>query len=669
MVTGKEVPKLHQMWGEIRMTSFKSAVAGGMICATAFGASAEELRFDNLYVIGDSLSDGGTYSQAVQAGGGGLLPAISYKWLTNAPDGSSLTYAGALAQELGLTLAPNVISAVPLAGLTEIPIGGTNYAEGGSRVDNPAGIGNNPLAGITTLPLTTQVDRLLKDSPSLGSNDLVILWGGANDVFAQAGAVGGALITPGQAVANMAQAAIDLAAQVDRLKAAGAETVIVVTVPDIGTTPFGLSSGPVAAGLQTALSNAFNTQLAASVGSNAVIVDSAKLLGAIQADPVKYGFTAPNAATMPACGGTSLSCIQGVNASPDSELRVFADGVHPTATAHEMFGQAAFAGLQAATQTGAIPVATLTALRQQSILIDNRMNPTALFYTDENGERAKRAVGQFDFFSSVEFGHFESEAQQVTPGLTGTTQVAKIGFDVLVSDNASIGAGLSFDKGQVEFDGDRGGFDQRLVVGALFGQVSLSRTFYLNAAMGGGHIDVHDITRSFALGPATETYTASTEGTYRFARVGAGAIIPLNEEILLNPFANYTYENVSIDGYTESNGAASLSFGDTEYDARRVTMGLSAIVRPASMPDWTFNLRGSVEHDLNDSPLAVSLGPNSSTLGTVSAPRPDRTWGYVTGSVVRELGPGAFLSFSASASVGQSGTTGYVGSFGYKRTF
>ncbi len=650
----------------------RGAAVGAMVFACAFGsaASAEELRFNNLFVIGDSLSDGGTYSQAVQAGGGGLLPAINYRFLTNAPDGSSLTYAEILAGELGLTLQPNVLSAVPLASLPQVEVGGTNYAEGGSRITSPLGIGYNLAGGITTTPLVTQVDRLLADTPSFGANDLIILWGGANDVFAQAGAVGGALITPATAVTNVAQAATELADQVTRVKAAGALNVIVVTVPDIGATPFGLSSSAPARGLQTALSDAFNAQLATALAGNAVIVDLQKLLGAVQADPARYGFTAPNAATVPACpGGSSLQCVQGLNALADSEQRVFADGVHPTTASHALFGQAAFAGVQAATQTGAISVATMTALRQQSLSIENRMNPTVLFYSDENGERMRRRVGQVDVFGSLEFGSYESDAQQVTPGLSGKTQVAKLGFDVPVLPNATVGAGLSLDHGQVTFDGGRGGFDSRLVVGAVFGQFALSKTYYLNAAVGGGTVDVSKITRSFTLGTARETYLADTSGSYRFARIGGGAFFPLSDQVLLNPFGHFTHENVSIDGFTETAGPASLSYGDSEYKADRITLGLSAIISPAAMPKWKFNLRGSIEHDLSGDPLLVSLGPNAAVLGAVSAPRPDRTYGYLSGSVVRELSAGSFVSLSGSASIGQSGTTGYVASVVYKKTF
>jgi outer membrane lipase/esterase len=640
-----------------------------MLTGLAGLATAEELRFDDLYIIGDSLSDAGAYSQSVIAGGMGALPVINYKFLTNAPDGSSLTYGEVLGQELGLSLGPNVYSAVPAAGQGEVALGGTIYAEGGSRVTDPQGIGFNPSLGITTRSLSEQVDRLLADRTEFGDNDLVILWGGANDVFAQAGAVGGGLIAPQDAATNMAQAATELVGLVERVRDAGAESVIVVTIPDIGTTPFGIASGPKGAGLQTALTDAFNSTLLASIGDRAVIVDSQRLLGAVQADPAKYGFTAPNAAVVPACPDTALSCVQGFNASADSEDRVFADGVHPTTAAHQIFGQAAFAGLQAATQTGAISVATMTALRQHGLSIENRMNPTVLRTTDENGNARRREVGEVDVYASLDIGRFEADAQQVTPGIEGSTKVLKAGADIAVAPNATIGAGISLDFGEVDFDNGAGGFDSDLVIGVVFGQIALSPKYYLNAAFGGGRIDVDDITRSFTLGPATERYTADTEGSYRFARIGGGALYSLNDQVRLNPFAHYTWEKVSIDGFTESNGAASLSFGDTEYESHRITAGLSAIFAPENMDGWLFNLRGSVEHDFNDDPLEVSLGPDADTLGSVSAPRPDQTWGYISGSVIKEFGSGSFLSLTGASSVGLDGSRGFTGAVTYKMTF
>lgn len=650
--------------------SIKSlALASTVLTAVAASASAEELRFDNLFIIGDSLSDAGAYSQSIQAQGMGALPAINYKFLTNAPDGSALTFGEVLGNELGLSLGPNVYSAVPLAGLDEVALGGTIYAEGGSRVTDPNGIGFNVSQGITTRSLTEQVDRMLADQGSFGDNDLMILWGGANDVFAQAGLVGAAAITPDQAAANMAQAATELVGLVDRVREAGAESVIVVTIPDIGTTPFGISQGAQGAALQTGLSNAFNTTLLNTIGDRAVIVDSQKLLGALQADPAKYGFDAPNAAVVPACPGSSLSCLQGVDASADSEDRIFADGVHPTTAGHALFGQAAFAGLQAATQTGAISVATMTALRQHGLSIENRMNPTVLRTTDENGNARRRDVGEVDVYASLDVGQFEADAQQVTPGIEGTTRVLKAGADVVVAPNATIGAGISLDYGSVDFDNDAGGFESELMLGVVFGQVALSPNFYVNAAFGAGTIAVDDIVRRFDLGTATETYTADTDGSYRFARVGGGGLFEVNDQLRLNPFAHYTWEKVEIDGFTESDGAASLSFGDTVYESNRLTAGVSAIMAPSGADGWLFNLRGSIEHDLNDDPLQVSLGPTADVQGSVSAPRPDQTWGYISGTAAKEFSNGGILSFTGASSVGLDGSRGLTGSVTYKMTF
>ena len=647
--------------------TFSSAATALALITTS--AYAEELNFSKLYIVGDSLSDGGVYSQSVRAGSGFTLPDIPYQFLTNAPDGSSQVWAAVLADRLGISLQPNVINGIPAAQIPDIAVGGTNFAEGGARVADPAGIGVNVPGGITARPLATQVDRLLAQTPTLGKNDLVILWGGSNDVFAQLGAVGAGAISPTQAAINMAQAGSELASQVARLRGAGAETVIVVTIPDIGQTPFGTASGPASAGLATQLGNTFNAQLASDLNGSAVIVDAEKLLSAIRTDPARYGFTATDAASLIACpGGNSLTCIQGVNALPDSEQRIFADNVHPTTAAHELFGGAAFAGLQAATQAGAVPLSILTAVRQHALSLEARLNPTVLVKADEDGNIVRREVGNVDVYGGFEGGSFSADAQQVTPGIDGDTFVTRFGADVVVAPSATLGFGLSIDKGSVDFD-NGGSFDSDLLIGAVFGQVALSETYYLNAAVGTGDIDVDDFTRRFTLGPATEVYTGDTTGDYDLARIGGGAMFRVNEGLLINPFASFTYEKVSIDGFSESAGAASVSYGSSEIESQRLSLGVSAFITPSSMPGWSVNLRGSVEHDFNDDDLKVSVGPNAASLGTVAAPRPDQTWGYISGSLVRDLSPGAFVALSASSTLGLSGSDGLVGGLSFKFSF
>ena len=401
-----------------------------------------------------------------------------------------------------------------------------------------------------------------------------------------------------------------------------------------------------------------------------MIVDSRQILSAVLKDPARYGFTAPDAATVPACpGGNALGCVRGLNALPDSEQRIFADGLHPTSAAHALLAQATLAGLRAAAQTGTIPVATMTALRQQALALETRLNPTVLCEFDDQGVCLPRAVGDVDYFTSGRIGYYTSDARQIVPGLRATTEVARVGFDVALPHDATVGIELGLDHGQVEFDADRGGFDTRLFSGTLFGQVALSDMAYINAAAGAATINVHSINRGFRLGAAMESYRASSDGSYVFARAGGGAMIEAGEQVTINPFAHFTLETVSIDGFTETSGAASLAFGRTDYTSHRITAGVAAILTPAALPSWTFDIRGSVEHDLKQDDLGVPLGPDPETLANIFVPRPAQTWGYLGLSGAYALSPNAFLGISGSASLGLNGSRGLVGTVAFKSGF
>ena len=334
-----------------------------------------------------------------------------------------------------------------------------------------------------------------------------------------------------------------------------------------------------------------------------------------------------------------------------------------------MFAQAAFAGLQAATQNAALTVGTLQALRQQSIGLDNRLNLSALYHTDENGNRVARQLGNLEVFGGFEVGSYEVDAGQINPGGTGDTQVFKVGADVAIAPGVALGAGISIDRGEVDFNGNRGGFDSKLYTGAIFGVAEVAKGIYVNGVVGYGEIDVHDINRSFALGPTTESYDASTDGSYLVASVGTGAMIPVFSGLVLNPNAKITYERVKIDGYDEEFGAASLSYGSSEIDSERLSLGLAAFYRPAVASEWVFSLRGSLEYELNDDDVEVTFGPDQQRLSTLSSARPDGSFGYISGSINREIGKAGTLSLNASTVVGLEDTSGYTVGVTYKHSF
>ena len=120
--------------------------------------------------------------------------------------------------------------------------------------------------GATVADVSTQIDAHLSNGGGFADGDLVTVLAGANDVvtqFQQYPAVG-----EDQLAANLVAAGAALAAQVNRIAAYGAK-VLIVTIPDMGLTPFagdrsvGSTDGNPA--LLTRLSTKFNDALLANL--------------------------------------------------------------------------------------------------------------------------------------------------------------------------------------------------------------------------------------------------------------------------------------------------------------------------------------------------------------------------------------------------------------------
>ena len=224
------------------------------------------------------------------------------------------------------------------------------------------------------------------------------------------------------------------------------------------------------------------------------------------------------------------------------------------------------------------------------------------------------------------------------------------------------------DHGQLDFDDNLGGFDSRLVVAALYSALKLTPNVYLNAVTGGGLIDLYEIERSFLLGPSRESYSAESDGYYTLARFGGGLIGRVGSWII-NPSASISFERVVIDGYTESEGAANVAFGDLEFDSTRFTASLSVTNIPKDPSDWRLSLRASLEYDLEDEDLIVKTGPSQEYLGEVVGPRPDETFGYLSAQFVKTFGDQSSLSLNTSGVVGLDGAIGFTGSATYRKNF
>jgi len=343
----------------------------------ACGGDDDKVQFTSVVSFGDSISDAGAYNVGtIAALGGG-------KFTVNGPDG--LTWTEVLATTVGAPAqCPAQTGMLPNNGTTGAPVQNFascyNYAQGSSRVSS-SGTGSNGVAlqtalgqqnlGFMAISLKAQFEaHLSKVGGSFVHTDLVTVNAGGNDAFTQLGAVGSAFgggqiavatgtvagwsqatldvvelggadavaAASAAAVASMGQAGAELAGYINTLVIGkGARYVLVRNLGDPNSTPYGATLDAGTQGLITAMTQAFNSQLASELAGTAGVI--------IYDD---YGKDAPNLAdysnfTTQSCGpnafgapnGASIVCNTTNLIPGDVSQYFFADDVHPTPYAHQ----------------------------------------------------------------------------------------------------------------------------------------------------------------------------------------------------------------------------------------------------------------------------------------------------------------------------------------------
>lgn len=314
--------------------------------------------------FGDSLSDVGTYAGTGQAG------FVRGRYTTNPGE----VWTQKVAEYYGGTL-----TAAYLGGYGQplVAASGLGYAQGGSRVTDPIGESHattsaTDYSAATTVPVVTQVQEYLNAHGSFNANQLVLINGGANDIFIQATSLVKAVaadvaggMTAQAAIAKETQTTLvpvanALAAQVGAVLAAGATHVVVSNVPDIGQTPLALALGPQGQAVLSGVTQAYNAalrtalQTAGNLGK-VIYVDAYSWQDALLTNYAANGFAVANTGT--ACNLTAMAGVAAAAGLSDptsyasslycnsasltvagaDQTYVFADDVHPTTHTHALF--------------------------------------------------------------------------------------------------------------------------------------------------------------------------------------------------------------------------------------------------------------------------------------------------------------------------------------------
>jgi outer membrane lipase/esterase len=295
------------------------AVAAALAASSfTFTAAAATGGYSNFFVFGDSLSDSGNLALVLGTQPNGSVTGNTY--IPSKPyEAGTFTNGPAWTQTFA-----------NLAGLSATPslAGGNVFAYGGARTQqtSPEGIP----------ALRQQVSQYLRGVGNDADEDaLYVVAGGGNnarDTLFDLSAGAPALRTIRGDARSYARS---VGRMVDRLQAAGAETIVVWNVPDIGLIPSVQALGDEAVGAARLVAESMNGALAQRLAGEqgVVLFDTFALFDQIVSNPSAFGFT--NVAD--ACG--ALASCDGY---------FFFDGIHPTTAAHTIFGEAVYASAIAA---------------------------------------------------------------------------------------------------------------------------------------------------------------------------------------------------------------------------------------------------------------------------------------------------------------------------------
>jgi len=656
-----------------------SSAAFAQSAPTGAQPSAHAGLFDNVVVFGDSLSDDGNLSLALQ------LPQI-VRFTTNPGQTGVEDVAG----YFGIPIAPALA-------------GGTDFAFGG------AGILNNSPGTPSIVPtLPTQLGMYLQATGNKADPDtLYAVWGGANDVFyaatsgaaaataqqliqqtiaaqvqqavannvipndptaiaaftaqitpvvtqqvvaqVTAGAGVSSLMDQAQIQAYLQQAATTELGMIKQLGDAGARYVMVSNLPNIGLTPSGIAQGPIAAAQLTGLSITYNSALnagLASTGVNIIPVNTFAMLNEFVADPSRYGFTN---VTQPACTGSSFGCLpigtpgaQSTYQPGTQNTYLFADGVHPTTATHAMLAQYAESIITAPGE--------MSLLGEAPLQINESLNRSVL---DQATTSLANTPGDgLRLWANYDYARQRLDAQMNSPKSSNDINTLNIGADIHPSD--ALTAGMAFTVGQQkdEFAGNAGGFKLQdlLATGyVLWGW----QDAYFGAIGSFGHLGYSNVHRNIPIGPTVRYEDGDTSGSHvAFALTGGWWLDFDNWRT--GPYADLTWQHIEVDGYNENgNDATAMTFGKQDRHSLIGTLGWqvsanlragNAVLHPYARVAWN--------HDSDADPRDVTAGLVSMP-GTFALPgfAPDGNWG--------SAGIGLAADFTPSF----SGWIGYDGRF------
>lgn len=531
-------------------------MALGAVLAAPNAVQAQS--YDRLIVFGDSLSDNGN----LYAFTGGASPPAPIYWQGRFSSGRVFT------ELLGFNLTGFGTTA-----------GSVNYAFGGARTD----------AAMTPPGMQVQLQAYLANGGTFGSNDLVSVLGGANNIFQAIQTI--ATPPPADPLGFLngaaSGAAADVTGLVNAVAGAGAGTILVSNLPNLATTP--QFRGGAAEGISGTATNTFNGALsqglfaaaAANPNSNIILMDLRTAADFLTANPALFGVSN----VTDACFNQTLMTVC---SSPDSYF--YFDGVHPTAAGHRAMANLALDYLYYGDGGAQTTVLGETAFRHRERAL-------------EDGSARLSGRGAWSEGNVVTASAVYDTAEFAARGAAASAEVetwgARFQLEHMSSARWRLGLGLGFDQGDI-------------VAGRLTSDVDSvaldlwagwrSDAVFVNGVVGVSSDKFDDIARMTALTPVV--HMGKTRAVTTGARVQAGTWLDLGG-LHLSPRAALAWVSADVDGYAETGPAA-------RHDvAQRTVEGVTAEIAlrlEGGGPAFGFYAEGGYRDLVSDDADAVGIG-------------------------------------------------------------
>lgn len=542
------------------------------------------LAYDQLYVFGDSLSD---------TGNNGRFTYDSNK---------HLLYDEVLAQRIG-------------AALVASDDGGNNYAAGGG-VAVPA---LNPADNTQD-----QVQSYLGQVNGRADGDgLYIHWIGGNDLAAAA-------LNPTTAPGVAYNSAAAAAAQVHSLLNAGAGTVIVPTVPNIGSTPqlmeliIQQALTPVQNAAVQAAYATLNSLATPDNASRTEAIHRALTAAAAQGSAIPQVQQAIAAQLIAAYDSLSAQAAQLTDFYNQSEDHLLAQGGGNIVRVdvNKLFGEAIAnpaqfgftntagmacpPGVSSAVCRSTMPgfdssqaylfadhfhpspqahlliadyiqavldgPAQVVALNQATAAMarDSRATLDSRFQQLRSGENPQGSLGVFGGYAGQ---HYDYSSNLAAGDGNATTHNLTVGVDYQLTHGWLIGALISGSNDDQQ-PSSRYDYKARGLLFSAFTALELFENGWVNADLHYATMNYDDIRRSMQLGALTRTETGSTDGKQWGARITAGYDFPVTSYLTTGPMAQFAWDYSNVSGYSEDgNDSTAMRFNDQTYHSQIGALG------------------------------------------------------------------------------------------------